>query len=139
MNKVIILATLTRDPELRYLPKGTAICKLGIAQNRKWKTEIGEEREDVLFVDVDCFGKQAETVAKWFKKGSRMLVEGRLKLDQWEDKKTGEKRSKIGIALESFSFVDRANGGKPAAAAPAGEAAAASAETQPNPDDDVPF
>ena len=108
MNKVIILATLTRDPELRYLPKGTAVCKLGIAQNRKWKTESGEEREDVLFADVDCFGKQAETVAKWFKKGSRMLVEGRLKLDQWEDKKTGEKRSKIAIALESFSFVDRA-------------------------------
>lgn len=134
MNKVIILATLTRDPELRYTTKGTSICKLGIAQNRKWKTESGEEREDVLFVDVDCFGKQAETVAKWFKKGSRILVEGRLKLDQWEDKKTNEKRSKIGIALESFSFVDRASGGKPAAAP------AATGEQSPiDNDGEVPF
>ena len=136
MNKVIILATLTRDPELRYTTKGTSICKLGIAQNRKWKTESGEEREDVLFVDVDCFGKQAETVAKWFRKGSRMLVEGRLKLDQWEDKKTNEKRSKIGIALEAFSFVDRASGGKPAAVVPAGEAAAATTDDD---EQSVPF
>lgn len=135
MNKVIILATLTRDPELRYTTKGTAMCKLGIAQNRKWKTESGEEREDVLFADVDCFGKQAETVAQWFRKGSRMLVEGRLKLDQWEDKKTGEKRSKIAIALESFSFVDKASGGKPAAASPT-----ATAEQSPiDNDGEVPF
>lgn len=104
-NKVILGGNLTRDPELRYTPKGAAIAKFGLAVNRKWKSESGESKEEVLFIDVDCFGKQAETVGQYFKKGRTVLVEGRLKLDQWDDKQTGQKRSRIGVVLESFQFV----------------------------------
>jgi len=110
-NKVILCGNLTRDPELKYTPKGTAIARLGLAMNRKWKTESGESKEEVTFVDVDAFGKQAETLAQYLKKGRAVLIEGRLKLDQWEDKNTNEKRSKLGVVLESFSFVDSGKGG----------------------------
>jgi single-strand DNA-binding protein len=105
-NKVILAGNLTRDPELRYTPKGLAIAKLGLAINRRWTTETGEQREEATFVDVDAFGKQAETISQYCKKGRPLLVEGRLKLDQWDDKQTGQKRSKLGVVLESFSFLD---------------------------------
>jgi len=105
-NKVILCGNLTRDPELKYTPKGTAIARLGLAVNRKWKTESGEQKEEVTFVDVDAFGKTAETLAQYLKKGRPILVEGRLKLDQWDDKQSGQKRSKLGVVLESFSFMD---------------------------------
>src|ERR1051326_6969901 len=88
-NKVILAGNLTRDPELRYTPKGTAIAKFGLAINRSWRTETGEMKEEVTFVDIDAFGKQAETIGKYFKKGRPMLMEGRLKLDQWDDKQIG--------------------------------------------------
>ena len=81
-NKVILAGNLTRDPELRYTPKGMAIAKLGLAINRKWTNEAGEQKEEVTFVDVDAFGKQAETIGQYMRKGSPMLVEGRLRLDQ---------------------------------------------------------
>lgn len=105
-NRVILAGNLTRDPELRYTPKGTALAKIGLAINRTWKTETGETREEVTFVDVDAWGRQAEVVAQYFKKGRPILIEGRLRLDQWDDKQTGQKRSKLGVVLESFSFVD---------------------------------
>lgn len=105
-NKVILAGHLTRDVELKYTPKGTAIARLGVAVNRKWKTESGEQKEEVTFVDVDAFGKTAETLAQYLSKGRALLIEGRLKLDQWEDKKTNEKRSKLGVVLETFSFMD---------------------------------
>lgn len=104
-NKTIILGNLTRDPELRYLPKGTAVCKFGVAVNRKWKSESGEQKEEVTFIDIEAFGRQAEVVAQYFKKGAMIFVDGRLKLDTWEDKNTKAKMSKLKVVLESFSFT----------------------------------
>jgi|SRR5580658_5670802 len=105
-NKVILAGNLTRDPELRYTPKGTAIARLGIACNRKWKSETGEMKEEVTFVDVDAFGKQAETIGQYLKKGRPILIEGRLRYDTWEDKQSGQKKSKLGVVLETFQFLD---------------------------------
>lgn len=132
-NRVILCGNLTRDVELKYTPKGTAIARLGLAMNRKWKTESGEQKEEVTFVDVDAFGKTAETLSQYLSKGRAILLEGRLKLDQWEDKKTNEKRSKLGVVLESFTFIDS---GKPKA-----ESSEKPAEKQPDlpEDEDPPF
>ncbi len=150
-NKVIIAGNLTRDPELRYTPKGTAIARLGMALNRTWKSETGETREEVTFVDVDAFGRQAEVLAQYVKKGRPLLVEGRLKLDTWEDKNTHQKQSKLRVVLEGFSFLDTKGSDAAApgaevprarpAAAPAttGAAAAAEPEAPPVEEDDVPF
>jgi single-strand DNA-binding protein len=151
-NKVILAGNLTRDPELRYTPKGTAIARIGMAINRTWKTETGETKEEVTFVDVDAFGRQAEVIAQYMKKGRPLLVEGRLKLDQWEDKNTHQKQSKLRVVLDGFSFLDSRGGGeggggepprpRPAAAAPAAAPAAADpaeAESPSAEEDDVPF
>ena len=116
-NKVILAGNLTRDPELRTTPKGTSIAKFGLAINRNWTGEDGQKREEVTFVDVDAFGKQAEVIGKYFRKGRSVLIEGRLKLDQWDDKQTGQKRSRLGVVLESFSFGS--SGEKREAPAPA--------------------
>ena len=105
-NKVILAGNLTRDPELRYTPKGTAITKIGLAINRSWKNEAGETKEEVTFVDVDAFGRTAEVIAQYLKKGRPILIEGRLRLDQWDDKQSGQKRSKLGVVLENFQFLD---------------------------------
>jgi single-strand DNA-binding protein len=109
-NKVIVMGNLTRDPEMRVTPAGLAICKFSVAINRKFKLQSGEEREEVTYVDVDAFGKQAEVIAKFFSKGKAILVEGRLKTDSWEDKTTKQKRSKLGVTLEGFSFADSSRG-----------------------------
>ena len=144
-NKVILAGNMTRDPELRYTPKGTAIAKFGLAVNRKWTAEDGQSREEVTFVDIDCFGKQAEVISQYLRKGRSILIEGRLKLDQWDDKQTGQKRSKLGVVLESFSFLDSGNreGGSaapPPSAAPAARPARADAGSdEPPQGDDVPF
>jgi single-strand DNA-binding protein len=144
-NKVILIGNLTRDPELRYTPKGTAVAKIGIAVNRSWRTESGETKEEVTFVDVDAFGRQAETLGQYMKKGRPIMIEGRLKYDTWEDKQTNQKRSKLGVVLESFQFLDYggrgSDEGAPAPArgkaAPAQPPAADSADEPPS--DDVPF
>lgn len=107
-NKVILLGNLTRDPELRVTPGGLSICKFGLAVNRRYTTKEGEQREEATFVDIDSFGKQAEVIAKYCTKGSSIMVEGRLKLDQWESPQ-GEKRSKLGVVAENFTFT----GGSP--------------------------
>lgn len=114
MNKVILMGRLTRDPEMRYTPSGTPVADFGLALNRKWKDAQGELKEEVTFVDVTAFGKQAETVSQYFRKGSRILIEARLKTESWEDKQSGQKRSKLGVVLESFNFVDSnvSEGGK---------------------------
>jgi single-strand DNA-binding protein len=138
-NRVILAGALTRDPELKYTPKGTAVAKIGMAINRSWKNEVGEKKEEVVFVDIDAFGKQAETIAQYVKKGRPLLVEGRLKLDQWNDKATKQKRSKLGVVLESFSFLDSKQdnaGAAPQTAAPASATPEASAIDQ---EDTVPF
>lgn len=108
-NKVILMGNVTRDPELKTTAKGTSIAKLGLAISRKWSTESGEKKEETTFVDIDFMGKIAETVGKFVKKGDPIHVDGRLKLDQWDDKKTGEKRSKLGIWGEGMQFLSRPN------------------------------
>jgi len=147
-NKVILAGNLTRDPELRYTPKGTAIAKFGLAVNRRRKAETGETKDEVTFVDVEAWDKQAEVIAQYLKKGQPFLVEGRLRLDQWEDKNTHQKQSKLKVVLESFSFLasNRADspaptgGVAPAAAVPVAEAPGASEPEAPEPEqDDVPF
>lgn len=148
-NKVILAGNLTRDPEVRYTPKGTAIAKFGMAINRTWKNEAGESKEEVTFVDIDAFGRQAEVISQYLKKGSPILMEGRLRLDQWDDKQTGQKRSKLGIVLEGFQFLgtgrgDGAGGGS-RSSAPSAPPSAAPSPDAPEPEgpapeeDDVPF
>lgn len=155
-NKVILVGNLTRDPELRYTPKGTAIAKIGLAVNRTWKSETGETKEEVTFVDVDVFGRTAENVGQYMRKGSPILIEGRLKLDTWEDKQTNQKRSKLGVVAEIVQFLNSGRGAgdgggsdaprsRPAAGAASGAAAkpspaAESGEPDAPPEqDDVPF
>ncbi|HEV2695853.1 MAG TPA: single-stranded DNA-binding protein [Verrucomicrobiae bacterium] len=150
-NKVILMGNLTRDPELRYTPKGTAIAKIGLAVNRVWTNEAGEKKEEVTFVDVDVFGRTAENVGQYMRKGRPIMVEGRLKLDQWDDKQTGAKRSKLGVVAETVQFLGGApgageGGGAPAAAPRAARPSAPSAPAAepvegdgPPESDDVPF
>ena len=126
-NRVILVGNLTRDPELRYTPKGLAIAKIGLAVNRTWKSETGESKEEVTFVDIDAFGKQAETIGQYLKKGRPILIEGRLRLDQWDDKQTGQKRSRLGVVMEGFQFLDSGNRGEPGAETPRRPAAPAAA------------
>ena len=102
-NKVILLGNLTRDPELRATANGSYICKIGLAVNRTYQTRDGERREETTFVDIDAFGKQAEVISKYMRKGRPLMVEGRLKLDQWES--DGQKRSRLGVVLENFQFL----------------------------------
>jgi single-strand DNA-binding protein len=104
MNLVILKANLTRDVEMRYLQTGTAVGQFGVAVNRKWKDDQGNQKEEVSFFDVEAWGKTAETVAQWFKKGSPILITGRLKQETWDDKQTGQKRSKVKIVLSQFDF-----------------------------------
>ena len=149
-NKVILVGNLTRDPELRYTPKGTAIAKIGLAVNRVWTNEAGEKKEEVTFVDVDVFGRTAENVGQYMRKGRPILVEGRLRLDQWDDKQTGQKKSKLGVVAETVQFLGSpaGEGGgapaparqRPAAAAPASAPAGEPLEGDGPPEsDDVPF
>lgn len=148
-NKVIIAGNLTRDPELRYTPKGTAVARITLAVNRTYGGgEGGEKKEEVSFIDVDVWGRQAEVISQYMKKGRPLLVEGRLKQDTWEDKNTKQKQSKLKVVLESFSFLDSGNrgggdgggGGAPARPAPSSSGPAPEApDAEPPQDDDVPF
>ena len=152
-NKVILMGNLTRDPELRYTPKGTAIAKIGVAVNRVWTNEAGEKKEEVTFVDVDIFGRTAENVGQYMRTGRPILIEGRLKLDQWDDKQTGQKKSRMGVVAETVQFLGGApgagegggGGGAPApraprpAAAPSAPAAEPVEGDGPPESDDVPF
>ena len=145
-NRVILAGNMTRDPESRALPSGQPLTKFSLAINRSYTTKDGEKREEVTYVDIDAFGKQAEVIAKYCTKGSGILVEGRLKQDSWDDKKTGEKRSKLGVILENFTFIGgRAPGGAPEGGdgpAPRSGGARGGASSAPSsdiPEDDVPF
>ena len=137
-NKVILMGNLTRDPELRVTNTGLSICKLSLAVNRTYTTKEGDSKDETTFVDIDAFGRQAETLSKYLQKGRPIMVEGRLKLDQWETNE-GQKRSKLGVILENFQFI----GGR--------DSASSTGATDSNPepeapqsnggfeDDDVPF
>ena len=109
-NKVILLGNLTRDPEVRYTPKGTAVAEVGLAINRFIPaSDGGEKREETTFVDVTLWGRTAEIAGEYLKKGRPVLIEGRLQLDTWDDKTSGQKRSKLKVVGESMQLL----GGKP--------------------------
>ena len=139
LNKTFLIGNLTRDPEMRHTSKGSAVTGFGLAVNRNYKNAAGEIEEETTFLDVSAFGQQAETVSKFLKKGAAVFVEGRLRLDQWDDKTTGQKRSKIVVIADRVQFLsprkaDAADNGKAAVSI---GAAAAGADIPP--DDDVPF
>ncbi len=143
-NKVILLGNLTRDPEVRYTPKGSAVCDLGIAVNRNYTTDSGERREEVTFVDVVLWARLAEIAGEYLKKGRQVFIEGRLQMDTWDDKQTGQKRTRLRVVGETMQLL----GGRPSGAAAAGETAGESRQTgappKPSPpaqpdEDEIPF
>jgi single-strand DNA-binding protein len=148
-NKVLLMGNLTRDPEVRYTPKGTAVAKLGVAVNERYTTAEGEQRESTTFVDVDVWGKQADTISQYLSKGSPIFIEGRLRLDTWDDKESGQKRSKLKVICDRFQFIGASRsspgefrdqppaeaGGGSRRAAPSAIDAEPSVET----DDNIPF
>jgi single-strand DNA-binding protein len=144
LNKVLLIGNLTRPPELRYTPSGTAVADLRLAVNRAYTTQGGERREDTCFLTVVVWGKQAESCGEYLDKGSPILIEGRLQTRDWETK-DGQKRNVVEVVAERVQFMGRGKqaAGAPAAA-PAGAPAAAPAETLggddgTHGDDDVPF
>jgi single-strand DNA-binding protein len=111
LNRVLLMGNLTRDIEMRYTPSGLAVAQMGLAMNRKFRdTKTNELREEVTFVDIDAFGKTAETAHQYLSKGRPVFVEGRLKLDQWDDKQTGQKRTKLKVVAERIQFVGGGQG-----------------------------
>ncbi len=139
LNKVFLMGNLVRDPELRVTPKGTSICSFGLAINRSFKMESGEQREEVLFVDCEAWGKQGEVIAKYLTKGRPLYVEGRLRLDTWQDKTTNEKRSRMKVVLDQFQFLGEKDAKPETPIRP--EAKAPAPKNTPNDslDEEVPF
>jgi len=140
-NKVILVGNLTRDPQLSYLPSQTPVVEFGLAVNRRWRGQNGEQREETCFVDCRCYGKQAETFNQYMSKGQTVLVEGRLQLDTWEGP-DGSKRSKHRVFVQNFQFMS------PRGAAPARQGPPAKQVSSPGPngpeppedsDEDIPF
>jgi len=109
LNKVLLLGNVTRDPEVRYTPKGSAVCDLGVAVNRAYTTDSGEKREEVTFVDVTLWGRTAEVASEYLKKGRPVFIEGRLQMDTWDDKQTGQKRTRLRVVAENMQLL----GGRP--------------------------
>src|SRR5262249_55617352 len=148
-NKVILLGNLTRDPEVRYTPKGSAVCDLGIAVNRVYTTDSGEKREEVTFVDVVLWARLAEIAGEYLKKGRPVFIEGRLQMDTWDDKQTGQKRTRLRVVAESRQLLGSRPGGAAAATETGGEDRQASGSktsappkppAKPEPDEDeIPF
>lgn len=144
-NRIILIGNLTRDPQMSYLPSQTAVVEFGLAVNHRWRSQDGQQREQVCFIDCRCYGKSAETIHQYVVKGNPILVEGRLDFDMWEGK-DGTKRSKHRVFVEKFQFLgggqQRAPGQAPAqpraAAAPAPHAAAAPQPSAPAPREDYP-
>lgn len=146
-NKVMLLGNCTRDPEVKYTPKGTAVTDLGLAVNRVYTADNGEKREETTFVDVTMWGRQAEIAGEYLKKGRPVFIEGRLQLDTWDDKQTGQKRSKLRVVCENFQLLGSREGGgegggggfrsgggsRPSKGAPASSGDSGPAE------DDIPF
>src|ERR1041385_4282360 len=109
-NKVILLGNLTRDPEVRYTPKGSAVCDLGLAVNRVYTLDSGEKREEVTYVDVVLWARLAEIAGEYLKKGRPVFIEGRLQLDTWDDKQSGQKRSKLRVIGENMQMLGSPRG-----------------------------
>ncbi len=110
LNRVMLMGNLTRDPELRYTPNNTAVANIGLAINRTWRNQQGEKQEDTTFVDCEAWGRTAEVLNQYLRKGRPVYVEGRLRLDQWQDKE-GNNRSKLKVVVETFQFIDSRGGG----------------------------
>jgi single-strand DNA-binding protein len=141
LNKVLLLGNVTRDPEVRYTPKGSAVCDLGVAVNRTYTTDSGEKREEVTFVDVTLWGRTAEVASEYLKKGRPVFIEGRLQMDTWDDKQTGQKRTRLRVVAENMQLLGgRPSGGADAtaesrqASAPPKKSAAAEPD-----EDEIPF
>ncbi len=143
-NKVILLGNLTRDPEVRYTPKGSAVCDLGIAVNRVYTTDSGEKREEVTYVDVVLWARLAEIAGEYLKKGRPVFIEGRLQMDSWDDKQTGQKRTKLRVVGESMQLL----GGRPGGTGAGGETTGDNRQTSTPPkpqapaqpgEDEIPF
>lgn len=152
LNKVLLMGNLTRDPEVRYTPKGTAVAELGIAVNRVYSGENGEKREEVTFVDVTVWGRTAENVGEYLKKGRPVFIEGRLQLDSWEDKQSGQKRNKLKVVADNVQFLgsprgaggggpeEGDEGSRPRSSSGARTSPAPKNAPPPEPDDDeIPF
>lgn len=136
LNKVLLIGNLTRDPEVRYTPKGSAVCDIGLAMNRKYKLDNGQTAEEVTFVDVVLWAKLAELAGKYLAKGRPVLIEGRMQTQSWEDKQTGQKRSRIIVVGETMQFL----GSKPATdSAPPAESPPSEPPPPSDPEDDIPF
>jgi single-strand DNA-binding protein len=111
LNRVLLMGNLTRDPELRYTPNNTPVCSFGVAINRKWRSQDGQQNEETTFVDCEAWARTAEVINQYLGKGKPIFIEGRLRLDQWQDKDGGN-RSKLKVVVESFEFIDsRGDGG----------------------------
>lgn len=151
LNKVMLIGNLTRDPELKYTPKGTAVADIALAINRVWNNEQNQKQEETTFVDITLWGRQAEIAQQYLTKGRGCYVEGRLALETWDDKTTGQKRSKLKVVAESLQFLPDGKGDQrggqqqpaPAREAPRNHAVpsnrpGASADEY-SEDDDIPF
>jgi single-strand DNA-binding protein len=155
-NKVILLGNLTRDPEVRYTPKGSAVCDLGLAVNRQYTLDSGEKREEVTYVDVVLWARLAEIAGEYLKKGRPVFIEGRLQMDSWDDKQTGQKRTRLRVVGETMQLLGSRPSGSGGGGAGAGAEMAdedrqsgtsakpspppvkASATAEPD-DDEIPF
>ena len=109
LNKVMLIGNLTRDPELKYIPSGTAVANFGMAMNRKWTGQDGQKHEEATFVDITLWARQAEVASEYLHKGDLVFIEGRLQLDQWQDK-DGQKRSRLRVVGETMQFLPRPGG-----------------------------
>jgi single-strand DNA-binding protein len=150
LNRVLLIGNLTRDPEIRYTPKGTAVAEIGIAVNRVFSGEDGEKREEVTFVDVTLWSRLAEIAEQYLKKGRPVFIEGRLQLDSWDDKQTGQKRSRLRVVAENIQMLGSRGEGEAGGpgGSPAPRRSAPAPAPRPNPPrdpdldtepDDIPF
>lgn len=127
-NRVILLGNLTRDPQIRFTPSQTPVADFGVATNRRWRGQDGQERTETCFVDCTMFGKRAEVIGKFFHKGTPIFIEGRLTFESWQGQ-DGAKRSKLKITVENFEFVGAAGG--------EGRGGNSRASEQPGPEDEM--
>ena len=143
LNKVLIIGNLTRDPELKYTPSGTPVCQISIAVNERWKAKDGTPMEKASFIDCVAFANSAENLSMHLKKGRQILIEGKLKQETWEEKESGQKRSKIKVIIDSWQFVDSLKKDDACAPCEDGEPKqAANSASKPHEDmatDDIPF
>lgn len=142
VNKVFLMGHLTRDIELKHTPSDQAVATIGLAVNRVYKTRDGENREETTFVDCEAWGRTAEIMSQYLCKGRPVFIEGRLKLDQWDDRETGKKRSKLKVVIDNFQFVDSKGGdggGRPVPATAGASKDGDAADHPPVDESDIPF